>query len=60
MKIVHDLEKNMEITEMERFWGQKGLEPPRNQLKLKFGRTPPAAPAAVIFKVANHIVITIL
>ena len=38
----------MKITEIERFWGLRGLEHPQNHLKLKFGRTPPAAPADVI------------
>ena len=38
----------MEITDIERIWGLRGQEHPYH-LKLKFGRTPPAAPADVIF-----------
>ena len=50
MKIIYYIEKNVEITEIERFWGQRAWDTPTNHLKLKFGRTPPAAPADVIYR----------
>ena len=47
----------MEITEIGQFWGLGAWNIPRNHLKFKFGRTPPAAPADVIHVLSPQILV---